>query len=171
MIQKYCSVLLVLLLLAGCLSANANAQNKSNDMSLPVKHMLSMLDKIDQTSGLSLTSADEILKVTLQLEAVQSNEYLYIYKGHGGLWKDVELRLPRGGDGRRFVLVLEPNVSIPMSDVMSHYGDVLAFGTSNPNARTKEVFHYVYDRKIGKLTFSFPTFEDPFITGILFDRM
>jgi hypothetical protein len=154
-----------------CLSVNATTQNNSGDMSVPVKNMLSILDKIDQTPGLSLASADEILKVTLQLEPAQNNEYLYIYKGHGSLWKDVELRLPRGGDGRRFVLVLEPNVSIPMSDVMSHYGDVLAFGTSNPSAQTKEVFHYVYDRKMGKLTFSFPTFEDPFVTGILFDRM
>jgi hypothetical protein len=78
---KYCPILLALLLLTDCLSVDAKAQNKSGDMSVPVKNMLSILDKIDSAPSLSLTSAGEILKVPLQLEAAQSNEYLYIYKG------------------------------------------------------------------------------------------
>jgi uncharacterized protein (UPF0147 family) len=55
------------------LSVNAKTPNKSNDMSLPVKNMLSILDKIDQTPSLSLASADEILKVMLQLESAHNN--------------------------------------------------------------------------------------------------
>jgi hypothetical protein len=130
-----------------------------------------MLDEIDKATGLSPARTGKILNVTLQLEPVQTNEDLYIYKGRSGVWTDVELRLPRGGDGHRFVLVLEPNVSIPMSEIMSHYGNVSAFGSPNPSAGEKGMFSYVYDRHVGKLTFSFRSFDEPFTKVILFDRI
>jgi hypothetical protein len=158
----------VLLIVALCI--DANGQNRSDHRAIPINTMFTMLDEIDRAQNLSPARAGEFLKVTLQLEPDQTNEYLYIYKGHRGLWTDVELRLPRGGDGRRFVLVLEPNVSIPMSEIKSHY-DVLAFGSPNPSAGKNGMFSYVYDRQVGKLTFSFPSFEEPFAKVILFDRM
>lgn len=159
----------VLLIVALCIAASG--QNKSDHGALSTNTMFTMLDEIDRAPNLSPARAGEFLKVTLQPEPDQTNEYLYVYKGHGGLWTDVELRLPRGGDGRRFVLVLEPNVSIPMSEIMSHYGDVLAFGSANPSAGKNGMFSYVYGRQVGKLTFSFPSFEEPFAKVILFDRM
>jgi hypothetical protein len=130
-----------------------------------------MLDKIDKATGLSPAKAGEILNVTLQLEPVQTNQDFYIYKGRGGLWTDIELRLPREGDGHRFVLILEPNISIPMSEIMSHYGNVVALDSPNPSAGEKGLFSYVYDRHLGKLTFSFRSFEEPFAKIILVDRM
>ncbi len=168
---KWSPVALVHVLLIVVLYVDANGQNRPDHRVLTNNTMFTMLDEIDKTPNLSLARAGELLNVKLQLEAVQTNEYLYIYKGCGGLWTNVELRLPRAGDGRRFVLVLEPNISIPMSKIKYHYGEVLAFGSSNPNAGKNGMFSYVYDRQVGTLTFSFRSFEEPFVKVILFDRM
>ena len=168
---KWSPVALTRVLLIVALCVGASAQNRPDHRALSTNPMFIMLDEIDKAPTLSAARAGELLNVTFHLEAVQTNECLYIYKGSGGLWTDAELRLPRGGDGHKFVLVLEPNVSIPMSEIMSHYGDIVAFGSSNPNAGKNGMFSYVYGRAVGKLTFSFRSFEEPFAKVILFDRM
>jgi hypothetical protein len=132
--------------------------------------MFEQLDEIDKTLALSPAKAGELLKVSLQPVPEESNEYFYIFKGHGGLWKQAELRLPRGGDGSKFVLVLEPVMPIPMKEVTAHFGETFAMESPNPSAGTHGLVGYSYDRAIGKLRFSFPNFERYAAQVILFDR-
>jgi hypothetical protein len=133
--------------------------------------MFEQLDEIDKSPALSPARAGEILKATLEPVPAESNEYLYIFRGHGGLWKEAELRLPRGGDGRRFVLVLEPVDPIPMKEVTAHYGDTFVMEAPNPSAGAQAMIGYSYERVIGKLRFAFPGFHEFSARIILFDRM
>jgi hypothetical protein len=137
----------------------------------PVRTMFEQLDQIDKSPALSPAKAGELLKVTLEPVPAESNEYLYIFKGHGGFWKEAELRLPRGGDGTKFVLVLELATPVPMKEVTAHYGDTFAMESPNPSAGAHATVGYSYARPLGKLRFSFPSFEEYAARTILFDRM
>jgi hypothetical protein len=152
-------------------SAGAQVRSAAKQHSSSVRIMFELLDEIDKAPALSPVKAGEILKIKLEPVPEESNEYLYIFRGHGGLWKQAELRLPRGGDGRRFVLVLEPAVPVPMKDVTVHYGDTFAMESPNPSAGAQATFGYSYDRSLGKLRFAFPSFQEFSATIILFDRM
>jgi hypothetical protein len=136
-----------------------------------VRTMFEILDEIDKSPALSPAKAGELLKITLEQVPAESNEYLYIFRGHGGPWKEAELRLPRGGDGRRFVLVLELATPVSMKEVTAHYGDTFAMESPNPSAGAHAMVGYSYDRAVGKLRFSFPDFQEYAARTILFDRM
>ncbi|MEO8870925.1 MAG: hypothetical protein ABI357_08840 [Granulicella sp.] len=133
--------------------------------------MFEQLDQIDKSPTLSPAKAGELLKVTLEPVPAESNEYFYIFKGHGGPWKEVELRLPRGGDGSKFVLVLQLATPVSMKEVTAHFGDTYAMESPNPSAGAHATVGYSYTRPVGKLRFSFPSFEDYAARTILFDRM
>jgi hypothetical protein len=133
--------------------------------------MFEQLDEIDKAPALSPAKAGELLKITLEPVPAESNEHLYIFRGHGGLWKEAELRLPRGGDGSKFVLVLELAKPLPMNDVITHYGNAFAMEAPNPSAGAQSKVGYSYTRALGTLRFSFPSFQEYTATTILFDRM
>jgi hypothetical protein len=133
--------------------------------------MFEVLDTIDRAPALSPAKAGEILKITMEPVPQESTEALYIFRGHGGLWKDAELRLPRGGDGSRFILVLAPLAPLSMNEVTAHFGKEFSFDQPNPSAGAEGLFGYVYTRGTGELRFSFPSLQDYAAKTILFAHM
>jgi|GEM_PF-4435111 len=162
---------LALTLMPGSIKVDAQSQTEKKNHASPVRTMLELFDKIDQAPALSPAKASEFLKVTLEPVPQESDEYVYIFRGHGGLWKKVELRLPPKGDGSRFVLVLVPVTPISMKDITAHFGQEFALDLPNPSAGDEATYGYSYDRKKGKLRFSFPNPQDYAASYILFDRM
>ena len=159
----------VLLFAGGVKAAQGVIEDKHH--ALPVRTMIDVIDEIDKTAVLSPGKAGELLKVSLEAVPGESNQYLAVFRGQGGAWKKVELRLPRGGDGSRFVLLLEPVAPVPMKDVTARFGEEHALDTPNPAAGDRGMLSFVYTRKIGKLWFSFPSFETFTVHSIMFDRM
>ena len=133
--------------------------------------MLELLDQIDKAKALSPGKAAELLGVKFDLVPTESNEYLAVFRGHGGVWKEAELRLPPTGNGGAFVLVLRPAEALPMKAVTDHFGEHHALDQPNPAAGDQGSFGYVYERAKGSLRFSFRSFQDYNATVILFDRM
>jgi hypothetical protein len=166
---SFAAFVFVLLLLCGTRAAQGVIEDKHH--ALPVRTMIDVIDGIDKTAALSPGRAGELLKVALEPVPGESNEYLAIFRGHGGAWKKAELRLPRGGDGSRFVLLLEPVAPVSMKDVTAHFGEEHALDTPNPAAGDQGMLSFVYTRKIGRLWFSFPSFEKFTAHSIMFDRM
>jgi hypothetical protein len=137
----------------------------------PARMMFAQLDEIDGLTAISPAKAEEILKIAFDPVPSLSNEHLYLFQGQGRLWRQAELRLPPGGDGRRFVLVLEPAAPLSMNEVMAHFGDVYAVEAPNPSAGAQAKVGYSYMRATGNLRFAFRSFEEFSAEVILFDCM
>jgi hypothetical protein len=134
--------------------------------------MFMALDALDRAHDLPISRASAILNIALHPASPQTNAFMTIYEGHGGLWKSAELRLPKNGDASRFVLVLEPATPIPMRHVMDHYGDLLALDPGNPNAGTQAMMGYTYNLRRGTIRFAFRDMTANYAARtILFDRM
>lgn len=165
-----CLIALIFMSLIGTQTGDAGFRTKTHHPS-PVRIMFEQLDEIDTSPALSPAKAGELLKITLEPVPAESNEYLHIFRGHGGLWKEAELRLPRGGDGSKFVLVLQLASPLSMKEVTAHYGETFAMESPNPSAGAQGMVGYSYSRALGTLRFSFPSFQEYAATTILFDRM
>jgi hypothetical protein len=135
------------------------------------KTVIEILDEIDACRALSPAKAGEVLGLRFEPVLEESDRYTNVFRGHGGLWSQAELRLPPTGDGGAFVLVLIPKTPIPMKDVIARFGKEFSLDPANPSAGDKAMVAYSYDRKIGKLRFSFKDFDEYAARIILFDRM
>jgi hypothetical protein len=166
-------IILGLAMALGLTSTQVEAQGTSNSRPSQVTMTLfSTLDEVDKAPSFPLARAAAILKVKLRPASLQTNPYMTVYEGHGGLWRRVELRLPNGKDASRFILVLEPATPIPMGHVMNHYGDVLALDPGNPGAGDQAMMGYTYKVKHGTIRFAFRDMAADYVARtILFDRM
>ncbi len=164
---------LVLSLWLGMLPGYARSAPQTRNV--PVRTMLELLDAIDKSPALSPAKAGELLKTPLEPVPEESTEYFHIFRGHGGPWKEAELRLPRGGDGRRFVLVLTPakevSMEVSIKAVTDHYGKEFAVEPPNPAAGEQAMMAYIYKRATGTLRFSFTDLQQDTVRVILFDHL
>ena len=132
---------------------------------------IEILQQIDTLDALSPAKAGEVLKVEFTPVPSESNQYLGIFRGDSSEWKDAELRFPPGGGGSRFVLVLSPVKPIPMQLVIAAFGKQSALIPPNPKAGAAGYVAYAYQRKAGRIVFSFKSFDDFNASRIMVDRM
>jgi hypothetical protein len=162
---------LAMIVVLGALMADSQSRAVSGLGPSAEKTVIEILDEIDACPALSPGKAGEVLGLRFEKVPEESDRYTTVFRGHGGLWNQAELRLPPNGDGSAFVLILEPKTPIPMKDITDRFGKEYSLDPANPSAGDKAMVAYSYDRKIGKLRFSFKNFEEFAARTILFDRM
>ncbi len=163
---------LLLLCLGGVPVRHIGAAERVKAQTPSVRKMLDTLEQIDKATALSPDKAREIFGAKLKPSANSGNTHLHTFVGETDEWKQIELRFPAGGDGSKFVLVLEPATPLPMKDVQARFGKETAMEPPSPSMpKDKALIGYVYNRPVGKLRFAFPSFQDFNARVVLVDRM